>query len=796
MATWSISGTGLQNFYQRLQEVSSLVRDGDGRVPESVIIKHSPDAYLSADDMDLWMKKNSAGERRNELYFVEKRNGGPKVRRSTLAELSILYSYLVTLDFTDGRFDGQVRNMPASVDVPGDVDEMAVFASVYRRAVFDVRVTYRNAAPARATAWVRKKEKVKEGQWRYHLVTNAHVLDSVRREEIDYHVRSAGGKTYRAKIAGVDHAHDVGILTFIADAEFPTLPITLSLPTVGEKIAELGNQEALGIAYIPGVVNTVPDFSSGRSMPVIRYDSNSSRGSSGSPVFNTRGEVIGMDFSGVENDMGASIGYAVPMLVADESYQQLSRSGKYEDGGSFEADCRVLSAHELSTLGINAPVGYYIRRVDIGSRAERAGLKAGHILIAADGADLPDDWQQFEYELGRKSADQKIALDVVTIGEPDKKTTLEYTVDKRSTPHFLSWETPFGFTVLEMDRETGEELAETGGPNKIRGVRVRIAGQNGGSPEAYSNFGVPDGAVIEAVGSIPVKSVAEFHGAIYKSLTSRSVPIAIRLISTARSGPYPGFRSICLINGIEKRRQEENGELGIKYIELDDTEKETLEIDTDLKAFYVTQIEDRVIGADQEELFEGDVIVGYNKQPLTGRRIGLGIPIIGVLLKALGIDSVLSSSRTKTFDEFVGSAERDKAYSLQVKRNGQDTDVKRTVGGRLYPRPLSGRVWMGSERVLAYLLTDEMKKRLHLDEKISGVYVIVRSPEGAPDHPYRLESGMVVTGINGRTVKDPKDFYKMLSEAARQKQPVVFEVAGNIQWQYPGYSDFYIVNLF
>ncbi|MBS1130637.1 MAG: Peptidase Do [Proteobacteria bacterium] len=261
-----------------------------------------------------------------------------------------------------------------------------------------------------------------------YILTNAHVVDGA--DEVT--VRLTDKREFKAKIIGADKRTDVALIKIEATG----LPAAkLGDPgqiKVGEWVVAIGSPFGFDNSVTAGIVSA-----KGRSLPQENYvpfiqtDVAINPGNSGGPLFNMRGEVVGINsqiYSRSGGYMGVS--FAIPIDVAMDIQNQLRASGKVSRG-RLGVVIQEVSKELADSLGLTKPIGAVVNSVEKGGPAERAGIEAGDVILKFDGktinnsADLPRmvgatrPGGRSVVQVWRKGATRDIS---VTIGEvPDEK---------------------------------------------------------------------------------------------------------------------------------------------------------------------------------------------------------------------------------------------------------------------------------------------------------------------------------------------------------------------------------------
>ncbi len=225
-----------------------------------------------------------------------------------------------------------------------------------------------------------------------YILTNAHVVESA--DEIN--VRLTDKREFKAKVIGADKRTDVALIKIEA-TQLPVVrmgdPMKLK---VGEWVLAIGSPFGFDNTVTAGIVSA-----KGRSLPqenfvpFIQTDVAINPGNSGGPLFNMRGEVVGINsqiYSRTGGFMGLS--FAIPIDVALDIQNQLRSKGRVSRG-RIGVVIQEVTRELADSFGLPKPTGALVNQVEKGSPADKAGIEAADIIVKFDGrliessSDLP-----------------------------------------------------------------------------------------------------------------------------------------------------------------------------------------------------------------------------------------------------------------------------------------------------------------------------------------------------------------------------------------------------------------------
>ena len=218
-----------------------------------------------------------------------------------------------------------------------------------------------------------------------HVITNAHVVDGA--DEVT--VRLSDKREFRAKVIGADKRTDVALLKI----EAKDLPkVTIGDPDklrVGEWVVAIGKPFGLENTMTAGIVSAKGrDLPQENLVPFIQTDVAINPGNSGGPLFNMKGEVVGIN-SLIYSQTGGYMGlaFAIPIDVAMNTVAQLKEKGRVTRG-RIGVQIQVVGKEEAEAFGLGAPRGALVTGVEKDGPAAKAGLEVSDIILKADGRDV------------------------------------------------------------------------------------------------------------------------------------------------------------------------------------------------------------------------------------------------------------------------------------------------------------------------------------------------------------------------------------------------------------------------
>ena len=345
------------------------------------------------------------------------------------------------------------------------------------------------------------------------ILTNAHVVHDAK----DVTVKLTDRREFRAKVLGSDPKTDVAVLKIDAK-NLPVVPLGSARDLkVGEWVLAIGSPFGFENSVTAGVVSA-----KGRSLPddgfvpFIQTDVAVNPGNSGGPLFNTRGEVVGINsqiFSRTGGYQGLS--FAIPIDVATRVRDQIVATGKASHARLGVA-IQEVNQTLADSFKLDKPEGALVSNVEKGGPADKAGLQPGDVIRGVNGTpivasgDLPA-------LIGQAMPGEKVTLEIWRQGKPETLTAKlgdasEKVADVAKAEEAVA-KGRIGLALRPLEPQERREA----------GVDSGLLVEGAGGPAAMA--GVQPGDVLVAVNGTPVKSVEQVRAALAKS--DKSVALLI-----------------------------------------------------------------------------------------------------------------------------------------------------------------------------------------------------------------------------------------------------------------------------
>jgi serine protease Do len=212
-----------------------------------------------------------------------------------------------------------------------------------------------------------------------HVLTNAHVVENADRVR----VKLADERELDAKVKGRDERLDIAVLEIVGAKDLPyaTLGSSSSLQ-VGEPVVAIGNPFGLGHTVTSGIVSAKGRaIGAGPYDDFLQTDASINPGNSGGPLFDARGQVVGMNTAIVPSGQG--IGFAIPADEIREVLPQLVSTGHVERG-RLGVQIQDVDAKLAEAMGLGTTRGALAADVENGGPGASAGLRSGDVITEVD----------------------------------------------------------------------------------------------------------------------------------------------------------------------------------------------------------------------------------------------------------------------------------------------------------------------------------------------------------------------------------------------------------------------------
>jgi serine protease Do len=345
------------------------------------------------------------------------------------------------------------------------------------------------------------------------IMTNAHVV----KDATEVVVKLTDRRELRAKVLGSDQKTDIAVLKINA-SNLPVVTMGNSDNLrVGEWVLAIGSPFGFENTVTAGVVSakgrSLPDDS---AVPFIQTDVAVNPGNSGGPLFNARGEVVGIN-SQIYSQSGGyqGVSFAIPIDLASRIKDEIVAHGKV-DHAKLGVAVQEVNQSLADSFGLDRPEGALVANVEKGSAADRAGLKSGDVIRSANGkpivasGDLPaivglsQPGDHLTMDVWRQGKRMQVTADLTPSSD---KTTAAAAVENEQGGRL-------GLALRPLDPQERQQA----------GVRAGVVVEDVGGPAEAA--GVEPGDIVLAVNGTTVTTVDQVKSAVSKS--QKSVALLIQ----------------------------------------------------------------------------------------------------------------------------------------------------------------------------------------------------------------------------------------------------------------------------
>ncbi len=353
-----------------------------------------------------------------------------------------------------------------------------------------------------------------------YILTNAHVVEAAE----DITVKLNDKREFKAKIIGADKRTDVAVIKIEASG---LQAVKIGDPErlrVGEWVLAIGSPFGFESTVTAGIISA-----KGRSLPQENYvpfiqtDVAINPGNSGGPLFNLKGEVVGINsqiYSRTGGFMGLS--FAIPIDVAMDITNQLRTAGRVSRG-RIGVVIQEVTKELAESFGLPKASGALVNSVEKGGPADKAGLEPSDVILKFDGkpvnssSDLPRIVAQTRpgsratMQIWRKGAAKDFT---VTVGEmPEEKVAQRPGPRDSKSGNMVA---RLGLTVSELSAEQRKELGIGGG--------LLVEDVQGTAAKA----GIRRGDILMALNNQDIKSIEQLTQLLTQFEKAKSVALLIR----------------------------------------------------------------------------------------------------------------------------------------------------------------------------------------------------------------------------------------------------------------------------
>jgi serine protease Do len=366
-----------------------------------------------------------------------------------------------------------------------------------------------------------------------YILTNQHVVSDAK----EVTVRLSDHRQLPAQVVGSDERADIALLKIDAKG-LPAVKLAdMKKTRVGEWVLAIGSPFGFDYSVTAGIISAKGrNLDTEQYVPFIQTDAAINPGNSGGPLFNLKGEVVGVN-SQIYSQTGGFMGvaFAIPIDIASKVARELKDKGKVTRGW-LGVVVQEVDRNLAKSFNLPKPEGALVAKVLPDSPAQQAGLKAGDVLLRYNGAELvssrslpplvgdsnPGDTVNLELLRDGRSITVRVEIGTLdTQDQPDQDASQPAkpkAPDHAQAPQGGDQGPPLGLTVQDLSAEERSKAKVITG-----GVRVSAVG-----PGPGRDGGVQNGDVILSMGGQEVDSAARYREVTGRLTPGQSVPVLVQ----------------------------------------------------------------------------------------------------------------------------------------------------------------------------------------------------------------------------------------------------------------------------
>ena len=360
-----------------------------------------------------------------------------------------------------------------------------------------------------------------------YAVTNNHVVDHASTVQ----VTTDDGTIYKAKVIGTDPKTDLALIKVDANKSLPYVKFANKDARIGDWVVAVGNPFGLGGTVTAGIVSANGrDIGSGPYDNYIQIDAPINKGNSGGPAFDVEGNVIGVN-TAIYSPSGGSvgIGFDIPAETAKMVVAQLKEHG-FVNRAWLGVQIQPVTADIAESLGLKKVEGAIVDQPEAGSPAAKAGIAAGDVITAVNGAPVKDS-RDLARKIGMMAPDTSVKL---TLLRSSESKTVDLTLgtmpnQREAKVDVGSDKSANGLPHLGLTLAPANDAAGAGGKG------VAVVGVDPDGPAAEQGFKTGD--VILDIGGKSVANAADVRKAVAEARTQGRSAILMR-VKTANATTF------------------------------------------------------------------------------------------------------------------------------------------------------------------------------------------------------------------------------------------------------------------
>ena len=370
------------------------------------------------------------------------------------------------------------------------------------------------------------------------VVTNNHVISDAE----DIIVRVNGDKEFKATVVGADPLSDIAVLQLDTKEKFTPVKFGDSdKARIGDWVIAIGNPFGLGGTVTSGIISA-----RNRSIGLARYedyiqtDASINSGNSGGPLFDLNGDVIGINTAILGRSGNVGIGFAIPSNSAKIVINQLIEFGETKRGW-LGVRIQDVTKEIAEIENLDEPRGALVASVAQNSPSEKAGVKAGDIILEFNGERI-QEMKELPIIVARTDVGKKVKVKIwrnkkeitknIILGRLE--TSEDFKVAEKNTPPKEQKMESLKITVRELSKE---DIKTRNLPNQTSGLVITQIDNN--SPLANS---IEVNSIILEAQKKKIKSSEDLNQVVKKVLDSNQKTILLVIYNSQNQRRYIGIK--------------------------------------------------------------------------------------------------------------------------------------------------------------------------------------------------------------------------------------------------------------
>ena len=370
------------------------------------------------------------------------------------------------------------------------------------------------------------------------VVTNNHVIKDAE----DIIIRVNGNKEYKAKVIGSDPLSDIAVLQLDTEEKFKPVKFGDSdKARIGDWVIAIGNPFGLGGTVTSGIISA-----RNRSIGLTRYedyiqtDASINSGNSGGPLFDMNGDVIGINTAILGRSGSIGIGFSIPSNSAKIVIDQLIEFGETKRGW-LGVRIQDVTKEIADVEKLDEPRGALVASVAQNSPSDKAGVKAGDIILEFDGQRI-QEMKELPIIVARTKVGKKVnvkiwrnkkeILKIITLGRLETSEDFKVAESKKTPEEFIV--NDLKITVRKL---TNEDIKNRNLPNQTSGLVITKIDKD--SPLINS---IELNSIILEAQKKKIRDINDLNRAIKQVMNSNEKTILLVIYNSQNQRRYIGIK--------------------------------------------------------------------------------------------------------------------------------------------------------------------------------------------------------------------------------------------------------------